>query len=212
MLNNLFKQSESRSITVQKLIVPGKCELQAFTNHEGKYGFRDCKGVVIIEPQYEIANRFSEELAVVALNRKWGYIDISGKTVIEFKYDGALNFSDGLAAVSENGLWGYIDKSGKTVIPAQFEGAGDFTEGLAPVLMRSPGAVPAVHEIKVMNVSLCCSVSDGSSWGFIDKIGKIVIPAQYRNVGLFSEGRARVQSGDKWGYIDKTGTMVVPPQ
>jgi hypothetical protein len=212
MLKNLFNQPEGRSITVQKCTVQGEGDLQAFTNHEGKYGFRDCKGTVMIEPQYEIAGGFSEGLAAVAMNREWGYIDISGKTVIEFKYDAALNFSDGLAAVSENGLWGYIDKTGNTVIPCQFEGAGDFSEGLAPVMTRSSGVDPDVHEIKVMKVHLFCSVSDRSSWGYIDKTGKIVIPAQYRNVGLFSEGRARVQVGDKWGYIDNTGTMVIQPQ
>ena len=35
---------------------------------------------------------------------------------------------------------------------------------------------------------------------------------QYKNIGDFSEGLARVKLNDKWGFIDKTGKEVVPPK
>jgi hypothetical protein len=49
------------------------------------------------------------------------------------------------------------------VIPAQFEDARDFSEQLA-------------------------AVKSGAKWGFIDKAGKIVIPAQFETVGAFAKG------------------------
>ena len=47
-------------------------------------------------------------------------------------------------------------------------------------------------------------------WGFVDEIGKEVIPFKYKEVGEFSEGLARVRSKNKWGFIDKTGLMRIP--
>lgn len=54
-------------------------------------------------------------------------------------------------------------------------------------------------------------------WGFIDRTGKIVIPAQYDFVDKFSEGLAAVlfKATDGrpslWGYIDHTGKIVIQP-
>lgn len=51
-----------------------------------------------------------------------------------------------------------------------------------------------------------------SRWGFIDKTGKLVIPAEFSYVGNFKHGLAPViVNGDwsKFGYIDKTGKLVI---
>lgn len=54
-------------------------------------------------------------------------------------------------------------------------------------------------------------------WGFIDKTGKIVIPAHYESVDKFCEGLAAVRfsatdaQSPKWGYIDRTGNVVIQP-
>jgi translation initiation factor 6 (eIF-6) len=41
----------------------------------GKYGFIDTKGNLVIPPVYDDAWHFSEGLARVEINGKWGYID-----------------------------------------------------------------------------------------------------------------------------------------
>ena len=68
---------------------------------DGKYGFADKTGRVIVEPQFEEAYRFSEGLAAARLKEQWGYIDKTGEWMIEPKYLEAHNFSDGLALVLE---------------------------------------------------------------------------------------------------------------
>jgi len=55
-------------------------------------------------------------------------------------------------------------------------------------------------------------VKTGMKWGFIDKAGKFVIPAQFENAGRFSEQLAPVSIGGRWGFIDKTGKVVIPAQ
>ncbi|MGZ5302879.1 MAG: WG repeat-containing protein [Bacteroidia bacterium] len=54
-------------------------------------------------------------------------------------------------------------------------------------------------------------VKINGKWGYIDKLGKLVIPARYNNAGVFTEGCAPVQISDFWGYIDKTGNWFLRP-
>jgi len=54
---------------------------------------------VVIPPQFEQADSFSEGLARVKIGDKWGYIDNKGKYVIQPQLDEAQPFSEGLALV-----------------------------------------------------------------------------------------------------------------
>ena len=47
-------------------------------------------------------------------------------------------------------------------------------------------------------------------FGFIDKTGREVIPCEYFDAGVFSEGLTWVEKEGKRGYIDKTGKVVIP--
>ncbi len=49
-------------------------------------------------------------------------------------------------------------------------------------------------------------------FGYIDRNGTIVIPAQFDNARDFSESLASVQIGDKYGCIDSNGKIVIPPR
>jgi WG containing repeat len=51
-----------------------------------------------------------------------------------------------------------------------------------------------------------------NKFGYIDRNGKIVIPAQFDRAEKFSEGLATVKIGDKYGCIDSNGKIVIPPR
>lgn len=70
-------------------------------------------------------------------------------------------------------------------------GTGNFHEGLAQLWVHGSG---------------------GQKAGYIDKTGKVVIPAEYDSAGEFSEGLADAEKDGKWGFIDKTGKTVIPFQ
>ena len=61
----------------------------------GKYGYMDKAGKLVITPQYEQAGSFSEGLAAVQVGGKWGYIDTKGNLVIQPQFTSADSFSEG---------------------------------------------------------------------------------------------------------------------
>jgi hypothetical protein len=168
------------------------------------WGFIDRTGAVKIAPQFTGAGGysqgFSEGLAAVAVGgkcvklrqweitgRRWGFIDRTGKMVIEARYGFVRDFHSGRALVSESG-YAFVNRAGKRVIELGKRNASDFSEGL-------------------------CSVRDSSGkYGYMDTLGRMVIPARYVVAGSFSEGRAYVQFkyGEKYGFIDRSGELVIP--
>lgn len=97
-----------------------------------KWGYIDKNGKMVIKPEYDKAERFSEGLAAVAINGKWGYIDKLGKFVLEPRFNEAMAFNEGLAFVKiggydanaiidviggfdTEGKWGYVDRVGRYI-------------------------------------------------------------------------------------------------
>jgi len=78
---------------------------------------------MVIEPQFQQANEFSEGLAAVCVGAcvfsksggKWGYIDTTGKFVVNPQLDSVEPFRSGVARVFEyiphDVRAGYVDKS-----------------------------------------------------------------------------------------------------
>lgn len=177
----------TRTFTLQedKLIAVGK--LIPYSQDGELYGYVDLAGDWAIEPQFNFADEFSEDLATVNVNEQYGYIDLAGKFVIEPQFNFAYPFVDGLAAVSTDQKAGYIDQSGEFVIESQFDFANSFSEDLALVGV------------------------DGRS-GFIDEKGDIVIEPQFDFAFDFAEGLAVVEIDGKFGYIDQSGDVVIEPK
>jgi hypothetical protein len=80
--------------------------------------------------------------------------------------------------------------------------AGEFSEGLAPVEIG--GRYEEFGERLRRHIP--------GKWGYIDKTGKVIIPAKFNFADEFSEGLARVRIGDKYGYINRAGQVVVEPK
>ena len=86
---------------------------------DGKWGFIDKTGKLMIPCQWKKALFFSEGLAGVQDdNEKWGFIDKTGKVVLPFEWSNVQWFKNGRVRVQTalGGGWHDIDKNGNKVI------------------------------------------------------------------------------------------------
>jgi len=134
---------------------------------EGKVGFMDSTGSIIVKPSYDDAYPFSEGLASVTSGGKWGYIDKSGNLVVPLQYRIAHMFIEGVASVllSDSGKWGYIDKTGGFVLPPIYDAAMPFCAGVAQV-----------ESFRLIGVdsSICRAQRYEGKHGVIDHSGKYI--------------------------------------
>jgi len=77
----------------------------------GKYGYMDRWGKIVIQPQFESAQSFYQGLAEVVTNEKIGFIDKTGTVVINQPkgfYITCCNYSEGMTTIiSKSYKYGY---------------------------------------------------------------------------------------------------------
>jgi hypothetical protein len=128
-------------------------------------------------------------LSKVKKDGKVGYVDKDGKVVINLEYTDGLTFNLGIVAVrNKDYKWQYLDSTGKAITAPLFEDAMSFEDSAALVF------------------------KDGQ-YGYINTVGELFIPFQYKNARSFSEGLAPATNAKGfWGYIDKKGNWIIKPQ
>jgi hypothetical protein len=194
--------------------------------HEGKFGYINTCGEMVISLLYDNALEFSEGLAAVNVGEKfgccgefypgsWGYIDRSGDTVIALQFDFAGDFSEGLAHVESGRQSGFIDKGGKYVIIIDAMRLENFKNGFAAFDnekeygyidksgKRYPGPIRKTAGLKIF--------MKNDRYGYSDTLGNIIVRPRFEYADLFVEGKARVKLFDKWGFVDKRGALVCQP-
>jgi len=168
--------------------------------NEGKWGYKNASGQVLIKPQFDMAHDFSPEgIAAVVDDRGWAYINENGEIVIRpFVVDnGPDYFKEGLARFRIDNKFGFFDRKGKIIIRSQFDFAFPFHEGLAAICVGcKEDPEGEYHSVK------------GGTWGYINRRGKIVIPAQFEEAGDFENGKAEVKFNSKRVFIDKRGRII----
>ncbi|QXE87820.1 WG repeat-containing protein [Geomonas nitrogeniifigens] len=87
---------------------------------EGKYGYMDTKGEIIIEPKYDDARPFSGGLSPVQIGALWGIIDLTGKLVSKVIFEYVFDtFEDGVLLVTINGKEQLLNSKLEWVWPKQ---------------------------------------------------------------------------------------------
>lgn len=164
---------------------------------EGKWGYQDAQGKVVITPTFIAAHNFSPEgIAAVVDAGGWGYINRRGTIIIRpFVFDnGPDSFQEGLARFTKEGTFGFFNLRGKIVINPKFDFAAPFHEGLAAFCKGCAKKMIGEH-----------SFWEGGKWGYINHKGKIAIAAQFDSVKNFNKGKAQVTREGELIYIDKKG-------
>ena len=191
----------------------------------GKWGFIDERGNLIIGylwrfiSYYEgptsgnvLQPKFSNDKAwVYNDNGELSILDKNGNSILKKDILKFSDFCNGYAAVikknrgTEYFKYLYVNREGKEVFPAinQTIHSSDF-DPYCPKARPFSDGVAAFYAI------------EKNRCGFIDSVGRILLPAIYLAAQDFSEGMSAVLvepssvSESKWGFIDTSGKFVIP--
>lgn len=198
---------------------------------DGKSGFINDKGQVVIDLVFDGVSSFSEGLARIFVGDKVGFIDTKGHIKIQPKFNTASEFSEGLAYATTGNKYGYIDTLGNFVIEPNYYSCSAFENGYALVMQEvvSTGCfIDKLGIIKLKGRNFLVSkyseglinCSDNGDWGFIDINGNFIIAPTYKYTREFSEGKAAVSpkkiSGkankkELYAFINKDNEIIIPP-
>lgn len=146
-------------------------------------------------------------------------------------------FTNGRAIVNENGLWGVIDAQLNYVVQPQYAYIYSYSDDRAVVESMGENGRTSFGVIDLFgNITIpigkwnrmhlfynneLLGVQNGTSWGFVNLDGRIIIPTSFPDAGMFSDGYAwvvvmekeegRKKEVKRYGYIDREGSMVIAP-
>ena len=169
-------------------------------NEDGKCGFIDHKGKMIVPMKYDIAYLYSnDKLAIVGKQIdkekiEYSVLDENGKSQFSFtntKYKDFGTFSDGYLPVLKGEKIFFLDKTGKEAFSV-----GKTTKEYMPSNI-------GVKDGYVIFI-------DGLQYGVADTKGEIVIRAKYDELFNASNGYFIATKQDKVGVINKDDEIVIP--
>ena len=184
-----------------------------------KYGYINTEGEVVIIPQFDFADDFSasglarvniggvqQEAHKTVKGGRYGYINGEGEIVINPKFAVAKNFSEGLAYVMTADTTlkrGYISADYSEEFAIELD--------LSLVYAFSTEGANSDEDLALISLD-----RDGrQKYGYIDRLGKVVISPMFDLASNFQFDLACVGTGNgrnlRYGYIDKTGNYVIEP-
>jgi hypothetical protein len=196
----------------------------------GKYGFVNKNGEMVIQPRFELqrggnhgqliisSGRFSEGLACVRVGELYGYINHKGDFVIQPQFLHAQGFSEGLAWVVTRdettriaNKAGWINKSGQWVV------TGVQGRSLSPGLREFFSYTNQLLDWRYSEGLVPFIISSGLKTlrGYMNQRGEVVVkPGEFNEAGPFVGGLAKVsfyvdgETGSGYGYIDRKGQFI----
>ena len=143
----------------------------------------------VFNTEYEFAESFHHDRALVRKADQYRIIDTQGKTVADLNYDQVNPQSPWCWQVTmiENEEYrsGFVDLDGKPITELIYDYVGYYD--------------PAVERIPVVKNDL---------HGFLDGHAKVVIPVQYEYSEVFDRGKAKVVLNGRAFFINPEGTEV----
>ncbi len=153
---------------------------------EGKWGFRDCSGEVVVKAQYDSVELFYEGRAVVKRDGYYGAINYNGDMVVEMLYDDISYDNSYWFYVEREGFYGVLDRNGKTVLECEWDWVGE--QSCELFLVESEGM-----------------------YRYMDSRGCDAMNMEYNQATSFSaDGLARVTRSGLSYYIDVRGLRASP--
>lgn len=169
----------------------------------GKYGYMDCQGNVVIPIEYDYASEFGKNgLAIVTKDGNSYIIDKSGN--VQSQCNNSYTYVDsfeenGLAGVFDGEYHGFINTKGEEIIPCKYDLVDKiFFKQKSYYFYKNNLAKVIIEE--------------GEDYydGVIDSSGNEIIPCEYDTCVVFDNDRISVSKNDKYGLFDFKGNNILP--
>jgi hypothetical protein len=191
----------------------------ATVKQNGKFGYIDKSGNLIIPIIYDHASNFFENVAHVEIDKAGSRccIDKKGREIVNFKPN--TNKEELRKRLGENSKWGFINRQGIEVIAYKYDNVNPFRDDLASVELNNKWGfidknenviIPFIYDNAGVFKGGVTSVKQNDKYGFIDKRGNILLPFIYKDAHNFYQDIASVKLNGKWGFIDKNGEIIIP--
>jgi len=166
------------------------------------WGFKNVAGQIIIKPKYEIVGADTlYNFVFVTLNYKWVAINKQDSIILTpYIFDNGPDYlEDGLFRFVKNGKIGFANAKGQKIIPPKFDFVSPFSEGLAAFSVGG----------KMEKWDAEHSTWNGGLWGFVNKMGQVVIKPQFANAYNFNGATCEVWTKtNKHILIDRKGRTI----
>lgn len=150
----------------------------------GKFGFMNRQGELIVKAEYDYVSIFSSGLAAVFKNGKFGFIDKNNNVIIDFLFDEVQDFEQGRAVVEIDENFGWINTTGSYVIPAVYEDIGTYSDGI-------------IYGFK------------DDKYQYFNRDGKPLFDRKFDEAYSFTDGLAKVFFDDYVAYLKKDGSFLI---
>ncbi|WP_035805551.1 WG repeat-containing protein [Lunatimonas lonarensis] len=183
LLNPNGKWDVQPSLNIRELLPGNQGLFGALIN--GKYGFVNSSGQVVIPAQFDEVKRFSDGLAAVRTGFTWGFVNLNGDLVVTSRYDRVGDFFRGMAIVLMSGKFNLIDREGKELLPEFYDRISLTTD--AYYLTERNG-----------------------SYGMINPIGVEIAPPIFEEIRREEFDRILVRYQGRYGIMRENGDFSLP--
>ncbi|WP_211747721.1 WG repeat-containing protein [Paenibacillus sp. Marseille-Q4541] len=197
-----------------------------------QYGYLDPEGNEIIPAQYEEANDYNHQKALVKKKEdEYGLINETGEWLATYPYNDVGSYGEGFLVFKETatGKYGYMDEKGSVIVPPSFTLAFGFNHGLAIVntsdeaqprygLINKQGTFVIAAEYSdirdlgdkrwAIGISTDAEQPFGSShYAIVEQTGNLLTEFMYDDVSDYKDGLASVNDKEQTYFIDRSGNQ-----
>ncbi|EMI24371.1 WG repeat-containing protein [Rhodopirellula europaea] len=200
-----------------------------FIRRNGKCGYVNRQGDIVVDPVYSDATGFADGLGCVQDGMDLHILNVNGKVeaTIENASIFGHSFSEGYLCVDRNDKLGFVDEHGNVVIDFEFQRAADVVQGMAIVQLSDDlyGLISTtgdwVFEPQYNYITeywpdskLTAVVVDDYRWSLRPLDGSDRLQREFASTHQEREGLVPVcpEQDGKWGWVDTRCTDVVSEQ
>lgn len=205
---------------------------QPFTRFEknGKYGFKDAAGKIVVKPTYQSTSYEFSSLGGVSNKDGWAVINNQGQVLTGFVYSGVgdakgydlIPVYKGTGFMEVNRYLGIVNKAGNEIARPQYTFVEILSNELAIVAMYDKyGILNSANQLVIpmqftkeqlkvfTNIQPNGAYLEKGQWKAFSFAGNSLKKWKYDDIRLEGEYLWPVKYRNKWGYVDTLGREIV---